>query len=131
MLGHKCIYIGADDAHGTAIMIKAQKLGITPEQLIDTVNQEHQQDLKNFLIDFDYYGSTHCEENRELSYKIFNRLLSENYITTRNITQLFDTEKSMFLSDRFVKGKCPKCHAVDQYGDNCEECGSTFTMLWI
>lgn len=129
MLGHKCIYIGADDAHGTAIMIKAQKLGITPEQLIDAVNQEHQHDLKNFLIDFDYYGSTHCEENRILSYKIFNKLLSANYITTRQITQLFDTEKSMFLSDRFVKGTCPTCHAVDQYGDNCEECGSTYNAI--
>ena len=127
--GHKCIYLGADDAHGTAIMLKAADMGISAEELIDKVNQEHQRDLQGFLVDFDYYGSTHSESNRQLSYKVFNKLKEKGYITTRNVTQLFDDDKGIFLSDRFVKGQCPKCGASDQYGDNCEVCGATYNAM--
>jgi methionyl-tRNA synthetase len=129
MLGHNCTFIGADDAHGTAIMLKATSLGITPEQLIEQTNREHQQDLADFLIDVDYYGSTHCPENQELSSKIYQSLEEKGYIEQRDIVQLFDEEKQIFLADRFVKGECPKCHASDQYGDNCEACGSTYNAM--
>ncbi|OSN08433.1 methionine--tRNA ligase [Lonsdalea iberica] len=127
MRGNQVNFICADDAHGTPIMLKAQQLGIAPEEMIAAVSQEHQQDFSGFNISYDNYHSTHSEENRELSTLIYRRLKENGYIKSRTISQLFDPEKSMFLPDRFVKGTCPKCKAADQYGDNCEVCGATYT----
>ena len=125
--GHQCRYICADDAHGTAIMLKAEELGVTPEQQIANVQAEHEKDFAGFLIDFDNYYSTHSDENREFSELIYNRLKANNHIAVREINQLFDPEKGLFLADRFIKGSCPKCKAEDQYGDNCEVCSSTYS----
>ena len=124
--GHECYYVCADDAHGTAIMLKAEQLGISPEELIDQVRTEHQQDFAAFLIDFDNYHSTHSVENRELSSLIYSRLRDNGHIATREITQAYDPEKHLFLADRYIKGTCPKCKTDDQYGDNCEACGATY-----
>lgn len=124
--GHTCTYVCADDAHGTAIMLKAEQLGRTPEQQIAIVKAEHERDFAAFLVGFDNYHSTHSEENRQLSNLIYVRNRDKGYIVTREITQLFDPEKQMFLADRFVKGTCPKCGKEDQYGDNCEACGATY-----
>lgn len=126
MRGHTCTYVCADDAHGTAIMLKAEQLGRTPEEQIAQVQQEHERDFAGFSIGFDNYYTTHSEENRELSSQIYLRNKEKGYIVSRQITQLYDPEKGMFLADRFVKGTCPKCKAEDQYGDNCEVCGSTY-----
>ncbi|MBL4820065.1 MAG: methionine--tRNA ligase [Gammaproteobacteria bacterium] len=127
MRGHDCVYVCADDAHGTAIMLSAQAGGITPEEHIDRINREHQADFADFHIDFDNYHSTHSPENQKFSELIFQRLDANGHINRRRITQLFDPEKQMFLADRFIKGRCPKCKAEDQYGDNCESCGSTYS----
>ncbi|ATP46481.1 methionine--tRNA ligase [Pseudomonas kermanshahensis] len=124
--GNQCIYVCADDAHGSAIMLRAEKEGITPEQLIANVQAEHSGDFADFLVDFDNFHSTHSEENRELSSLIYTRLRDAGHIATRSVTQYFDPEKGMFLADRFIKGTCPKCAAEDQYGDNCEKCGATY-----
>jgi methionyl-tRNA synthetase len=124
--GNQCIYVCADDAHGSAIMLRAEKEGITSEQLIDNVKAEHTADFADFLVNFDNYHSTHSEENRELSALIYERLKDAGHISTRSVTQYFDPEKEMFLADRFIKGTCPKCAAEDQYGDNCEKCGATY-----
>ncbi|MBI6897605.1 methionine--tRNA ligase [Pseudomonas putida] len=124
--GNQCIYVCADDAHGSAIMLRAEKEGITPEQLIANVQAEHSADFADFLVDFDNYHSTHSEENRALSSLIYTRLRDAGHIATRSVTQYFDPEKGMFLADRFIKGTCPKCAAEDQYGDNCEKCGATY-----
>ncbi|PYC17340.1 methionine--tRNA ligase [Pseudomonas mosselii] len=124
--GNQCIYVCADDAHGSAIMLRAEKEGITPEQLIANVQAEHSADFADFLVDFDNYHSTHSEENRELSSLIYTRLRDAGHIANRSVTQYFDPEKGMFLADRFIKGTCPKCAAEDQYGDNCEKCGATY-----
>ncbi|ACA86261.1 methionine--tRNA ligase [Shewanella woodyi] len=124
--GHECHYICADDAHGTPIMLKAQQMGIEPEEMIAQVNREHQQDFADFNIQFDNFHSTHSVENRELSSDIYLKLRDAGFIKTRTISQLFDPEKSMFLPDRFVKGTCPKCKSEDQYGDNCDNCGATY-----
>ena len=124
--GEKCTYVCADDAHGTAIMLKAEQLGRTPEEQIAQVQQEHERDFAAFEIGFDNYYSTHSEENRVLSSLIYERNKAKGYIVAREITQLFDPEKQLFLADRFVKGTCPKCGAEDQYGDNCEKCGATY-----
>ena len=124
--GNQCIYVCADDAHGSAIMLRAEKEGITPEQLIANVQAEHSADFADFLVDFDNFHSTHAEENRELSSQIYLRLKEAGHIATRSITQYFDPEKKMFLADRFIKGTCPKCGTEDQYGDNCEVCGATY-----
>ncbi|HEB27846.1 MAG TPA: methionine--tRNA ligase, partial [Porticoccus sp.] len=126
MRGHECYYVCADDAHGTAIMLKAEELGITPEELIAQVKAEHEADFGDFLIEFDNYHSTHTDENREMSSLIYNRLRDNGHIATREITQAFDPEKNLFLADRYVKGTCPKCKTDDQYGDNCEACGATY-----
>ncbi|GLH35660.1 MULTISPECIES: methionine--tRNA ligase [Pseudomonas] len=126
MRGNQCIYVCADDAHGSAIMLRAEKEGITPEQLIANVQAEHSSDFADFLVDFDNFHSTHSEENRELSSLIYSRLRDAGHIATRSVTQYFDPEKGMFLADRFIKGTCPKCAADDQYGDNCEKCGATY-----
>ncbi|ATR84472.1 methionine--tRNA ligase [Pseudomonas sp. HLS-6] len=124
--GNQCIYVCADDAHGSAIMLRAEKEGITPEQLIAGVQAEHSSDFADFLVDFDNFHSTHAEENRALSSHIYLKLREAGHIATRSITQYFDPDKKMFLADRFIKGTCPKCAAEDQYGDNCEKCGATY-----
>ncbi len=124
--GENCIYVCADDAHGTPIMLKARAEGIEPEQLIERMNAEHKRDFGDFLIDFDNYHSTHSDENRELSEEIYRRLDAAGHIATRTISQAFDPEKQMFLPDRFIRGECPKCGAPDQYGDACEVCGATY-----
>lgn len=127
MRGHEAYFVCADDAHGTPIMLKAQQMGIAPEQMIADVSTEHQADFAGFNISFDNYHSTHSDENRELASLIYGRLKENGFIKSRTISQLFDPEKSMFLPDRFVKGTCPKCKAEDQYGDNCEVCGATYS----
>ena len=124
--GNECYYVCADDAHGTAIMLKAEELGITPEALIEQVKAEHEKDFADFLIRFDNYHSTHAEENREFASEIYTRLKNNGHIAEREITQAFDPEKNLFLADRYIKGTCPKCKADDQYGDNCEACGATY-----
>lgn len=125
--GNQAIYVCADDAHGSAIMLRAEKEGITPEQLIDGVRAEHMADFAEFGVAFDNYHSTHSEENRELSSSIYLALRDKGHIATRAVTQYFDPEKGMFLADRFIKGTCPKCGTEDQYGDNCEKCGATYS----
>lgn len=125
--GHECHYICADDAHGTPIMLKAQQLGLAPEEMIAQVQKEHEQDFADFNIAFDNFHSTHSDENRALASDIYLKLRDGGYIKSRTISQLFDPEKSMFLPDRFVKGTCPKCKSVDQYGDNCDNCGATYS----
>ena len=127
MRGKEVHFICADDAHGTPIMLKAQQLGITPEAMIEEMSKEHQQDFAGFNISYDNYHSTHSEENRQLSTKIYLALKKNGHIKSKTISQLYDKEKGMFLPDRFVKGTCPKCKAPDQYGDNCEVCGSTYS----
>ncbi|MED5493849.1 MAG: methionine--tRNA ligase [Pseudomonadota bacterium] len=124
--GHQAVYVCADDAHGSAIMLRAEKEGLTSEQLIANVHAEHSSDFADFLVNFDNFYSTHSEENRELSELIYTRLKDAGHISTRSVTQYFDPEKGMFLADRFIKGTCPKCAAEDQYGDNCEKCGATY-----
>lgn len=126
MRGHQVHFVCADDAHGTPIMLKADQMGISPEQLIDQVQQQHIADFNGFNISFDNYHSTHSEENRQLSEQIYHCLNQNGFIKSRTISQLFDPEKQMFLPDRFVKGTCPKCKAQDQYGDNCEVCSATY-----
>ncbi|EKP0294433.1 methionine--tRNA ligase [Aeromonas veronii] len=127
MRGHQVHFICADDAHGTPIMLKAQQMGITPEEMIAAVSKEHQADFAGFNISFDNYHSTHSDENRELAELIYGRLKNGGFIKSRTISQLFDPEKSMFLPDRFVKGTCPKCKSPEQYGDNCDSCGATYS----
>ncbi|MBT5445489.1 MAG: methionine--tRNA ligase, partial [Gammaproteobacteria bacterium] len=126
MRGHECIYVCADDTHGTATMLRAEELGITPEKLIEEVNAEHRSDFNDFVISHDNYYSTHSEENKALSDQIYNRLVEAKQIETRSVDQLYDPEKEMFLADRFIVGTCPKCKAEGQYGDNCEACGATY-----
>lgn len=126
MRGENCIYVCADDAHGAAIMLKAEELGRTPEEHIEIVKADHIKDFSEFLIGYDNYYTTHSEENRELSEMIYLRNRDAGYIKEKEITQLYDEEKKMFLADRFVKGNCPNCDAAGQYGDNCEVCGATY-----
>ncbi|MDH5544775.1 MAG: methionine--tRNA ligase [Gammaproteobacteria bacterium] len=126
MHGHQIIYVCADDAHGTPIMLHAQKLGITPEELIAQIAKEHTRDFEGFMIGFDNYYSTHSPENRQLAETIFLSLKRAGHIESRTIEQAYDPVKEMFLPDRFVKGTCPRCGADDQYGDNCEVCGATY-----
>ncbi|MFW1676900.1 methionine--tRNA ligase [Pontibacter sp. JAM-7] len=127
--GHQCIYVCADDAHGTPIMLKADQLGTSPEALIDQVSQEHQRDFAGFMVNFDNYYSTHSEENRHFASQIYTALRDAGHIERKTITQAYDPVKEMFLPDRFVKGDCPKCGAVDQYGDSCEKCGATYSPV--
>ncbi len=127
MRGHQCYYVCADDTHGTPIMLRADREGITPEQLIAQVEQEHRADFDEFGVAFDHYHSTHSEENKALSALIYKRLRDGGHINSRSITQAYDPVKNMFLPDRFIKGECPKCGAADQYGDNCEACGATYS----
>ncbi len=127
MRGHDCRYVCADDTHGTAIMLRAEKEGIPPEALIDRVWHEHTGDFAGFHIGFDHYYSTHSEENRKLASTIYQRLKDAGLIEVKTIAQLYDPVKNLFLPDRFIKGECPKCGAKDQYGDNCEVCGATYS----
>ncbi|MCF6210826.1 MAG: methionine--tRNA ligase [Gammaproteobacteria bacterium] len=127
MRGHQCLYVCADDAHGTPIMLRAEREGITPEELIARVKEEHEADFADFGIGFDNYHTTHSEENRELAENIYLRLKESGHIAVRTIKQAYDPVKEMFLPDRFLKGECPRCGARDQYGDNCEACGATYS----
>ena len=127
MRGHRCIYVCADDAHGTPIMLRARQDGIDPEDLIAQVAKEHQADFAEFNVGFDNYHSTHSEENRECSALIYERNRDKGHINKRIITQAYDPVENMFLPDRFIKGECPKCGATDQYGDNCEACGASYS----
>ena len=125
--GHECYYCCADDTHGTPVMLAAQKQGIAPEDMIAKVREEHLADFTGFNIGYDNYYSTHSPENKQFSQDIYRALKANGKIESRVIEQLFDPEKQMFLPDRFVTGECPKCHAQDQYGDNCEVCGTTYS----
>ena len=127
MRGHECYYCCADDTHGTPVMLAAQKQGIAPEDMIAKVREEHLADFTGFNIGYDNYYSTHSPENKQFSQDIYRALKANGKIESRVIEQLFDPEKQMFLPDRFIKGECPKCHAQDQYGDNCEVCGTTYS----
>jgi methionyl-tRNA synthetase len=126
MQGHTVHYVCADDTHGTPIMLRAEKEGITPETLIGNVHKEHSADFSEFLVAFDNYYSTNAPENKELSQGIYKKLKAAGKISTKTIEQFYDPVKNMFLPDRFIKGECPKCHAKDQYGDSCEVCGATY-----
>lgn len=126
MRGHEVHYVGADDTHGTPIMLRAEKEGITPKELIANVWKEHKRDFDDFLISFDNYYSTDSEENKVLSEEIYLKLRDAGLIEKRAIEQAYDPVKEMFLPDRFIKGECPKCGAKDQYGDSCEKCGATY-----
>ena len=125
--GHHCRYVCADDAHGTAIMLSAEAANRTPEEHIAAIQARHEQDSSGFLIQFDHYHSTHSPENQRWSETIFRRLEAGGHIAVRDITQAYDPEKGLFLADRFIKGTCPKCKTPDQYGDNCEACGATYS----
>jgi len=125
--GHDCLYVCADDAHGTPIMLRARQDGITPEELIERIGREHRADFHDFHIVFDNYHSTHSPENRELAELIYRRNFEAGHITTRTITQAYDEQEEMFLPDRFIKGECPRCGAAGQHGDSCEVCGATYT----
>ncbi len=127
MRGHRCIYVCADDAHGTPIMLRARQDGVAPEELIARVAREHQADFAEFRVGFDNYHSTHSEENRECASLIYQRNRDQGHINKRIITQAYDPVENMFLPDRFIKGECPKCGAGDQYGDNCEACGASYS----
>ena len=127
MRGHETYFVCADDAHGTPIMLKSQELGITPEEMINAVRDEHMADFADFYISFDNYHSTHSEENETLASDIYNKLHAKGHIKTRVISQLYDPEKRMFLPDRFIKGTCPKCKSEDENGDSCDNCGATYS----
>jgi methionyl-tRNA synthetase len=126
MQGNTIHYVCADDTHGTPIMLRAEKEGVTPEALIEAVHKEHFADFSEFLVDFDNYYSTNAPENKALSQDIYKKLKAAGKIATKTIEQFYDPVKNMFLPDRFIKGECPKCHAKDQYGDSCEVCGATY-----
>ncbi|MEQ1525834.1 MAG: methionine--tRNA ligase [Gallionella sp.] len=129
MQGHEVHYVCADDTHGTPIMLRAQNEGITPEQLIDRVWHEHKADFDGFNIEFDHYGSTNSEETKKFAQDIYRKLKANDLIEVKPVEQFYDPVKEMFLPDRFIKGECPKCHAKDQYGDNCEACGATYAPI--
>lgn len=127
LAGHECLYVCADDTHGTPIMLKAQAEGITPEQLIAGIEAEHRETYRGFLIDHAFFHSTHSDENRRCTERIFNALDAAGCISRRSIRQAYDESAHMFLPDRYVKGTCPRCEAADQYGDSCEACGATYS----
>lgn len=129
MAGHTVHYVCADDAHGTSIMLRAERESITPEALIEGVWKEHIADLRDFGVVYDHYSSTHTEANRELTYRIWQALEKNGHVESKPVKQLFDPERQMFLPDRFIKGECPVCHSKDQYGDACEVCGSTYNPI--
>ncbi|MDD4977254.1 MAG: methionine--tRNA ligase [Gallionella sp.] len=129
MRGNEVHYVCADDTHGTPIMLRAQNEGITPEQLIDRVWHEHKADFDGFHVAFDHYGSTNSAETKQYAQDIYRKLRANDLIETKSVEQFYDPVKEMFLPDRFIKGECPKCHAKDQYGDNCEACGATYAPI--
>ncbi|MBU6416995.1 MAG: methionine--tRNA ligase [Xanthomonadaceae bacterium] len=129
MAGNTVHYVCADDAHGTSIMLRAEKEGITPETLIGNVWKEHTADLRDFGVAYDHYSSTHTDANRKLTYRIWRALEQNGHVESKPVKQLFDPERQMFLPDRFIKGECPVCHSKDQYGDACEVCGSTYNPI--
>jgi len=129
MRGHQVIYVCADDTHGTATMLMAEERGMAPEQLIETIRQEHARDFEGFLVSHDNYYSTHSDENREISELIFTRLKDKGLIFTDEVSQLFDPERNLFLADRFVRGECPNCGTADQPGDNCDVCSATYDAM--
>ena len=127
MSGNETYYICADDTHGTPIMLKAEEENISPDDLVNKVHDEHDNDFKEFNVNFDHFYSTNSPENKELSESIYNTLKENNKISSKEIDQFYDESKAMFLPDRFIKGSCPKCEAEDQYGDSCEKCGATYS----
>ena len=127
MAGHKAWYVCADDTHGTPIMLAAEKAGQSPEAFIAGIQQSHERDFADFGVAFDHYDSTNSERNRVLSEAIYAKLDNNGHIARRSVAQLFDPVKGMFLPDRYVKGICPNCGTPDQYGDNCENCGATYS----
>ena len=127
LMGNKCYYMCADDAHGTAIMLSAEKKGVQPEEFINKVKLQHISDFERFNIDYDHYYSTHSEENRILSEYVYTSAEADGGIIKKNIHQYFDNEKGLFLADRYIKGTCPKCNAENQYGDACEKCYATYS----
>ena len=126
MNGHECHFVCADDAHGTPVMLRAEAEGVAPEDLIRTMQVAHERDFALFGVRFDNYHSTHSEENRLLSERMFEQLRENGHIVEKEVDQLFDTEKGMFLPDRYVRGECPNCAATGQYGDSCEACGAAY-----
>ena len=126
LTGHDCVYVCADDTHGTPIMLKAEAEGVTPEQLIERVGAERRADFAAFGIGFDNYYTTHSEENRRLTVRMYEALVKAGHITRRSVRQAYDEKAGMFLPDRYVKGGCPRCRTPDQYGDSCENCGATY-----
>ena len=126
MQGREAWFVCADDAHGTPIMLAAEKAGKAPEDFIAAIQASHERDFAEFGVAFDHYHSTHTPENQAMANRIYLALDKDGYIAKRSIQQLFDPEKQMFLPDRYIKGDCPKCGAVDQYGDNCEVCGAAY-----
>ena len=126
LLGHEVHFVGADDAHGAPIMLKAESEGITPEELVARIAAERPRYLQGYFISFDHWHSTHSAENTGLSQEIYRRIKAAGLIATRTIEQFFDPVKGMFLPDRYIKGECPKCGAKDQYGDSCEVCGAVY-----
>ena len=127
LVGNEIHYICADDTHGTPIMLRAEKEGISPEQLVENVHKEHSADFSDFNISFDNFYSTNSIENKNLSEALYKSLVGNNKIEAKEIEQFYDDKKNMFLPDRFIKGTCPKCKANDQYGDSCESCGTTYS----
>ncbi len=127
MSGNETYYICADDTHGTPIMLKAEEENISPDDLVNKVHDEHDNDFKEFNVNFDHFYSTNSPENKKLSESIYNTLKENNKISSKEIDQFYDESKAMFLPDRFIKGSCPKCEAEDQYGDSCEKCGATYS----
>jgi methionyl-tRNA synthetase len=125
MMGNEVHFVAADDAHGTPIMLAAEKAGVSPEAFIADIRAGHEADFSDFHFSFDHYHTTHSEENRELASLIYTRLRDGGFIASRSIQQLYDPEKDMFLPDRYIKGVCPNCGTPDQYGDNCEHGGAT------
>lgn len=129
--GHECIYLCADDTHGTAIMMSAQRTGCTEEEWIAGISEEHQRDFAGFGVEFDNYGSTNSPENYELCKEFWQAFRDAGLVKEEAVTQLFDEEKGIFLADRFVSGSCPKCGAEEQYGDSCDQCGATYSAREI
>src|SRR5688572_929632 len=125
--GHDCIYVCAEDTHGTPVMIRAQAEGITPEELIARVTEEHRRDYEGFLIGLDQFHSTHSRENQAITVAMYEKLRDAGYIKRRSVRQAYDEQAKMFLPDRYVRGTCPRCGTPEQYGDSCENCGATYT----
>lgn len=127
--GHDILFISGSDAHGTPVMLSAKKAGVEPAQMAEQVRKDHLRDLNQFLVEFDNFYTTHSPENKILSHQIYQRLFANGDISTEEVLQAFDAKENIFLADRFIRGECPRCSAKNQYGDNCEVCGETYTPL--